>query len=97
MKLYYYFFLSSYKICSASGSYEWNVSAVSESYSSETGHCSNVSDSGRVCNAPCSSVLFDGISTLTGLEGDMQASQLLMLNTSTSSVSITFDFSSPKD
>ncbi len=40
---------------------------------------------------PRSSVLFDRIPTLTGLDGDMWANQLLTLNTSTSS-SITFDF-----
>ena len=74
-----------------------SVPAVSESGSSETGHCSNVSDSGRVCNAPRSSVLFDGIPTLTGLKGDMWASQLLTLNTSISSASITFDFTNPTD
>ena len=74
-----------------------NAPAVSERGSSETGHCSNVSDSGRVCNAPRSSVLFDGVPTLTGLEGDMWASQLLTLNTSTSSTSITFDFTNPTD
>ena len=74
-----------------------SVPAVSESGSSETGHCSDVSDSGRVCNAPLSSVLFDGIPTLTGLEGDMWASQLLTLNTSTSSASITFNFTNPTD
>ena len=74
-----------------------NAATVSERGSSETGHCSNVSDSGRVCNAPRSSVLFDGIPTLTGLEGDMWASQLLTLNTSTSSTSITFDFTNPTD
>ena len=68
-----------------------------ESSSSETGHCSDVSDSGRVCNAPHSSVLFDGIPTLTGLEGDMLASQLLTLYTSTSFASITFDFTNPTD
>ena len=79
------------------GSYELNVPAVSERGSSATGHCSNVSDSGRVCNAPRSSVLFDGIPTLTGLEGDMWASQLLTLNTSTSSANITFDFTNPTD
>ena len=79
------------------GSYELNAAAVSESGSSETGHCSNVYDSGRVCNAPHSSVLFDGIPTLTGLEGDMWASQLLTLNTSTSSASITFSFTNPTD
>ena len=79
------------------GSYELSVPAVSVSGSSETGHCSDVSDSGRVCNAPRSSVLFDGIPTLTGLEGDMWESQLLTLNTSTSSASITFDFTNPTD
>ena len=74
-----------------------NTPAVSESGSCETGHCSNVSDSKRVCNAPRSSVLFDGIPTLTELEGDMWASQLLTLNTSTSSASIIFDFTNPTD
>ena len=72
-----------------------NAAAVSESGSSETGRCSNVCDFGRVCNAPRSSVLFDGIPILTGLEGDMWASQLLTLNTSTSSASITFNFTNP--
>ena len=88
------------------GSYEVNAPAVSDSGSSETGHCSTVSDSGRVCIALCSGVLFDGIPTLTGLEGDMWtsqlltlmwASQLLTLNTSTSSASITFNFTNPTD
>ncbi len=66
--------------------------AISERGSSATGHCSDVSDSGRVCNTPRSSVLFDGIiPTLTGLDGDMWATQLLTLDTSTSS-SITFNF-----
>ncbi len=65
--------------------------------SSATGHCSNVSDSGRVCNTPRSSVLFDGIPTLTGLDEDMWATQLLTLNTSTSSSSITFDFNTVFD
>ena len=74
-----------------------NAPAVSEIGSSETGHCSDVSDSGRVCSAPRSSVLFGGIPTLTGLEGDMWASQLLTLNTSTSSASITFDFTNPSN
>ena len=74
-----------------------NATTVSERGSSESGRCSNVSDSVRVCNAPRSSVLFDGIPTLTGLEGDMWASQLLTLNTSTSSASITFDFTNPTD
>ena len=77
--------------------HELSVQAESESGSSASGCCSNVSDSGRVCSAPRSSVLFDGIPTLTGLEGDMWASQLLTLSTSTSSASITFDFSNPTD
>ena len=54
-----------------------------------------MSDFGRVCNAPC--VLFDGIPTLTGLEGDMWTSQLLTLNTFTSSASITFDVTNLTD
>ena len=69
-----------------------NPAAISERGSSATGHCSYVSDSSRVCNTPRSSVLFDGVTpTLTGLDGDMWATQLLTLNTSTSS-SITFNF-----
>ncbi len=69
-----------------------NPAALSERGSSVTGHCSDVSDSGRVCNTPRSSVLFDGITpTLTGLDGDIWATQLLTLNTSTSTI-ITFNF-----
>ncbi len=80
------------------GSYEVNPPAISENGSSATGHCCNVSDSGRVCNTPRSSVLFDGVTpTLTGLDGDMWATQLLTLNTSTSSASITFDFNTAFD
>ncbi len=71
--------------------------AISERGSSATGHCSNVSDSGRECSTPRSSVLLDGIPTLTGLDGDMWATQLLTLNTSTSSSSITFDFNTVFD
>ncbi len=75
-----------------------NHPAISERGSSATGHCSDVSDSGRVCNTPRSSVLFDGvIPTLTGLDGDMWATQLLTLNTSTSSSSMTFDFNTVFD
>ncbi len=68
-----------------------NPAAISERGSFATGHCSDVSNSGRVCNTPRSSVLFDGTPTLTGLDGDMWATQLLTLNTSTST-SITLDF-----
>ena len=45
-----------------------------------------------MCNAPLTSVLFDGIPTLTGLDGDMWARQLLTFDTSVSSASITLNF-----
>ena len=65
--------------------------------SSATGHCSSVDRSNNaftsICSHPTSSVLFDGvIPTLTGLDGDMWASQLLTLN-STGSIKISFAFS----
>ena len=53
--------------------------------SSETGHCVDVSQSFGVvsCSYPETSVLFDGnIPTLTGLDGDSWADQLLTLNAS---------------
>ena len=53
--------------------------------SSATGNCSSFTTSGDLsrCDAPTSSVLFDGIvPTLTGLDGDIWASQLLTLQTS---------------
>ena len=57
--------------------------------SSATGHCSSVTD--NTCLAPTSSVLFDGnIPTLTGLDGNMWASQLL--TTRSSITTLTFDF-----
>ena len=74
------------------GEYELSNNVISESGSSATGFCSSLADSGRVCNAPLTSVLFDGIPTLTGLDGDMWARQLLTFNTSASSASITFNF-----
>ena len=59
--------------------------------SSATGHCSNYAS--RVCNDPASSVLFDGhIPTLTGLDGDMWASQLFTLDSEFSSTQLLFDF-----
>ena len=70
------------------GEYELSNNVISESGSSATG---------RVCYAPLTSVLFDGIPTLTGLEGDMWASQLLTFNTSVSSASITFNFTVTRD
>ena len=72
--------------------YELSNNVISESGSSATGFCSSLADSGRVCNAPLTSVLFDGIPTLTGLDGDMWARQLLTFDTSVSSASITFNF-----
>ena len=65
--------------------------------SSATGNCSNVDRSNNkftsICHHPTSSVLFDGvIPTLTGLDGDMWASQLLTLN-STGSIEVAFSFS----
>ena len=62
--------------------------------SSATGHCSNVSSTGFVstCTDPTSSVLFDGvIPILTGLDGEMWASQLLTLQ-HTTLTRVTFNF-----
>ena len=57
--------------------------------SSATGNCSNYTNG--ACNDPASSVLFDGhIPTLTGLDGDMWASQLLTIQES--GVIILFNF-----
>ena len=57
--------------------------------SSATGNCSNYANG--ACNDPASSVLFDGhIPTLTGLDGDTWASQLLTIQEP--SVLILFDF-----
>ena len=73
---------------------------MSVSGSSATGHCSNVSNT-RVrstCTDPTSSVLFDGVTpTLTGLDGDMWASQLLTLQNNTLGPTITFDFNGTQD
>ncbi len=45
------------------------------------------------CREPTTSVLQDGIiPTLTGLDGNMWASQLLTINTTESSIDISFDF-----
>ena len=79
------------------GEYGLSNNVISESGSSATGFCSSLADSGRVCNAPLTSVLFDGIPTLTGLDGDMWARQLLTFNTSVSDASITFNFTVTSD
>ncbi len=59
--------------------------------SSENGNCSLLATT--ICNEPTTSVLQDGIIlTLTGLDGDMWASQLLTINTDNLTTDITFDF-----
>ena len=64
--------------------------------SSATGHCSNVTSTEvmtSICTDPTSSVLFDGvIPTLTGLDGDMWASQLLTFQTTGTRATVLFDF-----
>ena len=64
--------------------------------SSATGHCSSVSSTEvmtSICADPTSSVLFDGvIPTLTELDGDMWASQLLTFQTTDTRASVLFDF-----
>ncbi len=58
--------------------------------SSEDGNCSLIV---TLCNEPTTNVLQDGIiPTLTGLDGDMWASQLLTINTDRPTTDITFDF-----
>ena len=68
--------------------------------SSSTGRCSNFipSITRQTCTTPTSSVLFDGnVPTLTGLDGDMWASQLLTINTTANTAEITFDFTATPD
>ena len=72
-----------------------DAETVSVSGSSATGNCSSVNSTGVMptCTDPTSSVLFDGIPTLTGLDGDMWASQLLTLQRTTSTrATVLFDF-----
>ena len=73
-----------------------DAQTVSVSGSSATGNCSSVNSSGVIstCTDSTSSVLFDGvIPTLTGLDGDMWASQLLTLQRTTSTrATVLFDF-----
>ena len=72
-----------------------DAQTVPVSGSSATGHCSSIRSTGAIstCTDPTSSVLFDGvIPTLTGLDGDMWASQLLTLQRTSSRVSVLFDF-----
>ena len=63
--------------------------------SSPTGNCSNVSmdDTQIICLQPTTSVLFDGrVPTLTGLDGNMWASQLLTIRRANIFTNVTFDF-----
>ena len=63
--------------------------------SSSKGRCSIFVPSlaRKSCVTPNSSVLFDGnVPTLTGLDGDMWASQLLTINTTANTADINFDF-----
>ena len=72
-----------------------DAQTVSVSGSSATGHCSSVNSTGvtSTCTDPTSSVLFDGvIPTLTGLDGDMWANQLLTLQTTATRPLVLFDF-----
>ena len=72
-----------------------DAQTVSVSGSSATGNCSSVSSTGvrSTCTNPASSVLFDGvIPTLTGLDGDMWASQLLTLQTTATRTHVLLDF-----
>ncbi len=62
--------------------------------SSQDGNCSLMSTAHLTqCNEPTTSILQDEIiPTLTGLDGDMWASQLLTINTDNLTTDITFDF-----
>ena len=77
-------------------SYSFSASdVVSVNGSSVTGQCSTFTDSGgrTICNDPTSSVLFDRIPTLTGLENSSWASQLLALRPLVDGITkVTFDF-----
>ena len=78
-------------------SYSFSVTdAVSVHGSSVTGQCSSFTNSSGTlnCTDPSSSVLFDGhIPTLTGLDGEMWASQLLTMSPLADRTQIAFDFS----
>ena len=68
--------------------------------SSSKGRCSHFihSITRQTCSTPTSSVLFDGnVPTLTGLDGDTWASQLLIINTTANTADITFDFTDTPD
>ena len=82
-------------ILSDSNKIQHQYNGASVNGSSATGNCSSFTNSSGTitCTDPTSSVLYDGhIPTLTGLDGDMWASQLLTLNTTAGGTNITFDF-----
>ena len=74
-------------------SYSINIiDASSMNGSSATGHCSSIVSNGIIstCIDPTSSVLFDGIPTLTGLDGDMWAKQILTLQSTHRTIDVSF-------
>ncbi len=74
-------------------SYPGGNPIMSVNGSSENGNCNLTTSERPRCRDPTTSVLQDGIiPTLTGLDGDMWASQLLTMNTTNSSIAITFNF-----
>ena len=71
------------------------LTGTSVNGSSPTGNCSRLNDSTMTTcfQPPNSGVLFDGrVPTLTGLDGDMWASQPLTINTTQSLTNVIFDF-----
>ena len=81
--------ITTYFLTVIPGRYTLTPLPTSVNGSSATGNCSNYANG--TCNDPASSVLFDGhIPTLTGLDGDMWASQLLTIQGS--GVIILFNF-----
>ena len=72
------------------------LTGTSVNGSSHTGNCSRLQNDNTMTTSfqpPNSGVLFDGrVPTLTGLDGDMWASQLLTINTAQSLIFVIFDF-----
>ena len=71
----------------------FDLTSQSVNGSSATGHCTGVArlSTRYQCDDPTSSVVYDGhIPTLTGLDGNMWASQLLTINASNASLVFTF-------
>ena len=74
--------------------YHRETDLVAVNGSSSNGECSNfaLSTTRQTCSTSYGSILFNGIFTLTGLDGDMWASQLLTINTTANTADITFNF-----